>query len=409
MLKLDVKFYDKEHRSLLEKLSSFSAMENYVDNGFLVHPEIFLVYSVFVHQKQIDDFRTYNDLKRLLSKYCLFEEYFELNETVRSRFANSDDQRSNLTEEAGVGAALSLASSLYDLTEADWERKPDRLMKDLDFKIASTGKHYIEVEAKGAIVEDVTVKVSKISNKKADIGRKKNEQRNDFNNQNTLIGVIAAIPSNKQQHATCYLLDPPAGEQEEDAFKYKLLARLYYYWRELHIISKTHLLAALATRIKDIELVRDYKSLDSMPLLNRNNNEFDVPSSLFSSLSTTEAKIAFGEIIPQNESETEYFFYGMAAEIPEMLIEQNFKNIANLKFAPESFPEIRITARVKKSELKQYKGRLFNKDNEETEEPGLKSRKEIKMVANLFKTPAGRVFGYARPIYKDYRNDVNSR
>lgn len=409
MLKFDVEFYDEKHRGLLEKLSSFPAMEKYVEKGFQVHKEVFLIYSIFEHQKKRDGYRTYNDLKRLVSKVNIFQEYFELNETVRSQFDDSDDQYKAFTGAAGVGAALSLASSLYGLTEADWERKPDLTTKYLDFKIASTGKHYIEVEAKGTIVEDLKSKVSKISNKKTDIEAKKKIQRDEFNNQNTLIGVITAIPSSKQQNATCYLLDPPAGDQEEDPFKYKVLARLYYYWRELHIISKTHLLAALANRIKDIELVRDYKSLNSMPLLNRNNEVFDVPASLLSSLSTTEAKIAFGEVIPQNESETEFFFYGMAAEIPEMLIQQNFEEIANLKFAPESFPGIRITARVKKSELKKYKGRFLNKGDEETEEHGLKSRKEIKMVANLFKTPAGRVFGYARPVFKDYRNEVNSR
>lgn len=398
MLKFKVEFYDEKHRGLLEKLGSFQAMKNCVDEGFKVAKQVFLTYSVFVHQKNKEGFRTYNDLKRLVPKLSLFQEYFQLKSTVQSTFNDSDDQYKSFTEAVGVGAALSLASNLYGLTEADWERKPDSIIKDLDFKIASTGKHYVEVEAKGTIVEDVTVKSSKISNKKADIEAKKNEQRNKYNNKNTMIGVITAIPFNNQQNATCYLLDPPATEQEEDTFKYKLLARLYYYWRELHIVSKTHLLASLANRIKDIELVRDYKSLNSMPLLNRNNNEFDVPESLFSSLSTTKNNKAFGEVIPINKSETEFFFYGMAAEIPEMLIQQNFEEITNLKFAPSHFPKIKLTARVKKSELKQYKEKFPGEYNKEMGESEPKSRKEIKMVANLFRTPAGRVFGSAWPI-----------
>ncbi len=398
MLNFNVEYYDEKHRGLLEKLSSFPAMENCVDNGFKVQKQVFSTYSIFVHQKDLDGFRTYDDLKRLVQKFSIFKEYFELKSTVRSKFDDSDDQDKSFTGVAGVGVALSLASNLYGLTEADWERKPDRTYKDLDFKIASTGKHFVEVEAKGTIVRDATVKNKNISKMKVKIEAKKKVQQDKFKNQNLLIGIITAIPCTKQQNATCYLLDPPSAEYEEDAFKYKLLARLYYYWRELHVISKTHLLAALANRIKDIELVRDYKSLDSVPLMNRNNNKFDVPVSLFSSHSTTEANIAFGEVIPKNGSETEFFFYGMANEIPAMLIRQNFEEITNQKFSPVHCPEIRITARVKKKELKHYKEQFRREDNEEIDESGLKSRKEIKMIANLFKTPAGRVFGAARPV-----------
>ena len=395
MLNFDVKFYDEKHRNLLEKLDVFSTMNDYTKKGFHVSKGVFLIYSVFVHQKNKKDFKTYNDLKKMVSENQLFQKYFKINNTVQSVFDESDDQHKPYTESAGVGAALSLASSLYGLTEADWERKPDDITKDLDFiKKASNGKQYIEVEAKGTIVDDVTAKISKISNKKSDIEAKKDEQRNNYDNKNTMLGVLTAIPSNDYQNAMCYLLDPPAGKYEEDPFKYRLLSRLYFYWRELHIVSKTHLLASLANRIKDIELVQDYKSLDSMPLLNRNNNEFDVPESLFWSLSTTKDKSFFGEVIPVNESETEYFFYGMNADIIEMLIQQNFKEITSLKFNPEYLPETKIIAQVKKSELKQYK----DKYSEEKDQSEPISRKKINMVANLFRTPAGRVFGFARPI-----------
>ncbi len=80
------------------------------------------------------------------------------------------------TERLGEAIGLSVASSLHDLHEGDWARIPEtNARKTFDFKypLASDGQRFIEVEAKGAAVENNRLKPPSVSTHKRSIKEKK--------------------------------------------------------------------------------------------------------------------------------------------------------------------------------------------------------------------------------------------
>src|SRR3990172_196163 len=231
MIKFKVEYYDSDHEKSLSKLSCAAELDKVVKNGLIVPQQEFSVYSLFREQKRHTGWRTYRELaEKVPSRLGTFNDYFSLEAgSVTSRFSSTDDTDKTMTETVGVGASLSLASRMYGLTEADWEKIPVTTNKDLDFQVASTGHEIVEVESKGAVVASVAEK-SKVSGRAVDIRRKKEEQRNNHHNKNTLIGVITSIPSHKGDIAVCRILDPDGDDVGISPRKYKLLARLLYYY-----------------------------------------------------------------------------------------------------------------------------------------------------------------------------------
>ena len=180
MYKFKVEYYDEQHKSLLKQYSCYDEIEKLVVNCFTVSEEEFHSYALFREQKNYDGWRTYQELKlKIPSRLLSFKEYFSVNNgLLRSRFSHANDREKHLTEAIGVGAGLALVSQLYGLTEADWERIPETNEKDLDFEIASNGKEYIEVEVKGAVVQNINIK-SEISGRARHIKDKKKKNQKD--------------------------------------------------------------------------------------------------------------------------------------------------------------------------------------------------------------------------------------
>jgi hypothetical protein len=129
-----------------------------------------------------------------------------------------------------------------------------------------------------------------------------------------VIGVITAIPSDSKLRAKCFLLDPPPVDILLDPFKYKLLARLYFYWRELSLVPRAHFLEVLVNRIKSIQSSGEYKSLDGLPLLNSRGEPHQVPGSLFETRSSVYGRSAFSEVLPFREGR--FIFYWSASTPP---------------------------------------------------------------------------------------------
>jgi hypothetical protein len=389
MLKLDVDYYNEEHKQLLANAPFHDALEEAIKNGMEIPEEEFEVYTVFREQKQKPGWKSYSELKaRLPHRLATFSEYFDLSKgTVRSKFETGSDCDNTQTESAGVGVALAVVSKLYNLTEADWQKIPIQNVKDLDFEIASDGKEMVEVEAKGTVLdgEDIT---PGISNCKRSIENKKKEQREKQNNRNRLIGIITSFPSTEGQSAKVRVLDPPMLEDPEDPLKYKLLARLYFYWREIRLISESPFLQALINRIGDISFVSDYGSLNDRPLLNLSGEKMQIPISYTLARTILPGEIAFGEVFPLR-SDT-FFFYGFDMKIVSLLINQRFDEILNFKSnLPDAIQEIStLTARVREEELEgsQVQPSGFPKGPD-------KSRVEIPMSGRLSANSAGRVFG----------------
>lgn len=396
MLDFDVEFYNNEERNKLKSIDCFSSMVDLVNTGLRAYKEEFLVYSIFREQKNHPGFRTYKDLKRKLpSRINAFQDYFDLSSgSVISKFAARHDKDNVKTEEAGVGAGLAIASHLYNLTEADWERLPILGMKHLDFQIASTGNKFIQVEAKGTVVNDAN-KSQNIYTHKADIVAKKDEQRDKQKNTNTLLGVITAFPSTDKLKAKCYLLDPPPLSIDFNPLKYKLLSRLYYYWRELSIVSRSHFLEVLINRICAITLIKDYEQLDSLPLLNLKGEPHPVPDSLFQTRSYVRGKEAFGEVIPIDNSLEMFFFYGFRTEVVETLLKQRFEKITAITFKPFVQEDVTVYAKIPANLLHWPQDNLDLEEDQDNQ-----SRKKMRMKGDLTHTPSGRVLGLLRPREK---------
>ncbi|NIR06608.1 MAG: hypothetical protein GTN82_14400 [Candidatus Aminicenantes bacterium] len=398
MLTIKVDYYNEKNKDLLSQLSCIKSLNELVESGLKFKEEEFLTYTVFMEQMNLKGWRTYSELKKLLPpRAVIFKQYFDLdNGTIKSRFTGSKMNKVQ-TQSAGVGAALTLVSRLYGLTEADWEIIPVKKYKDLDFEIAikgseiaSTGEEIIQVEAKGTIIEDYNISQS-IVNAKKSIEEKKETQRTQYDNKNTLIGVIAGFPHENNLDAICRVLDPPPYEINEDPYKYKLLARLYFYWRQISLISKSHVLLALINRIQDIATLSDFRELSAQPLLNHRGEVFERPVSLFFSRSIVGQDLGFGEVFPINKDE--FFFYGFDSEIIDLLIKQDFKEINGFlnKGRRELESEVKVLGRIRKSDL--IEAHIDVSDLKMTPD---KTRYEMNLVGRCFETPAGRILGYLK-------------
>ena len=364
-------------------------LDDALANGLEIDDQEYLVYTLFREQKVHPGWHTYAELKaKLPSRQAAYEQYFDLSGgTVRSCFINAADLDNAKTEGSGVGATLSVVSALYGMTEADWEKIPVAQVKDLDFH-ASTGKETVEVEAKGTV--DNSRAKAGISGKKGQIEAKKTAQRSPaVNNTNTLIGVIASFPNVAGQNAVCRLLDPPVESPTNDPRKYKLLARLSYYWREVGSFRSLDSLLRLANRLRAISLVEDYSVFDGQPLLDQHGERFGRPESIFSTHSVVGSNFAFGEVVPLSPGV--FYFYGFEASILDMLIEQSFRDILAFRSssAGERIPAP-IIARVPGSDLSQTS---TSQQGGSPPRVGNLNRFEIPSRGEFAVTQAGRVIG----------------
>jgi len=392
MLRFDVDFYDDNHKERLKNnCERYGDIQQLVQQGFEVAKEELFSYCMFVYQQRgVRAWETYGDLRDQLPKYrAVWEDHFSFSKgTVFSKFSAHKAVK-HFTETMGVGGALSIVSQIYELTEADWEKVETGRRKTLDFSIASTGTHFVEVEAKGSIVSDH--QKSHLWGQKDHIEKKKLTQRQQGNN-NTMIGVITAIPCDSSLGAKCYMLDPPPTEIPFDPVKYKLLSRLYFYWRELSLVSRAHFLEVLINRIKSIQRSHDYESLDGLPLLNSRGEPHQVPDSLFETRSSVYGRSAFGEVLPLGDDR--FFFYGFDKDAVEALIRQDFSQLNALSFKSRTESDTRVSAKIPRRLVGGPRTEVKHDEDSEEDE----SRKTLSMIGDLVHTSSGRVLGCVKPV-----------
>ena len=384
MIRFKVAYYDDTHKENLASLPCHDRLQTVVDHGLEVVGNEFCVYSMFREQKNLPGWRTFKEMRKLLPRRIqAFRDYFSFSHgTVTSRFSTCEQLDNTQTEAAGVGAALTLASNIYGLTEADWQPIPREGIGTLDHRIASTGDHFVEVEAKGTVTDELTK--SAVSSQKSKIDKKKADQQSQ-GNPNTLIGVITAFPTQPGQLALCRIMDPPSQVKDYDPWRHKILARLYFYWRELSFLTRSHLVIALRNRWQDLAAIRDIAELDGSPLLGGNGKRLSIPSSLEMSKSLAGPHIAFGEAIPLNGPEL--YFYGFAFDVLQPLLDQQHGSIESFKsLAPTRLgQETRVTVRLRKADARQY-----DVDWQKTSDP---NRLQTTLTAKLYANSAGRVVG----------------
>ncbi len=386
MLDFDVSYYNETHRQLLADTAIADELDRLVKNGLQLKEAEYWAYSVFKHQKDKGEWRTYKQLRRKLPKFRpAYREYFDTKrKTVQSVFSGTDTDRAT-TEAMAVGASLGLMSEALGLHEADWEKIDESKKKDLDFQIAATRRSIYELESKGAVSDDDGV--SSISGKRAEIEAKKKDQRKG-GNKNQLVGIITKFPTSKLKKTHCYLLDPPSFAGAINPIKHKLLARLLFYLREINMVLAARFLIALANRINDLGHIDDFGALDGKPLIDSDGDPFNVPESASTVRSIDRPRRFFGEVFPF--SDTTWFFYGFDFTLLEMLIAMRHQDILDFKSAlPGQLPEkVVILGRLHLRDMRRMG--LPPNAGRKTPDP---NRREIELVGELYANNAGRVFG----------------
>lgn len=392
MIEFDVEYYDDEHKKKLSGHDYSPAIGSLVKNGIKVTEDEFVVYSLFREQKNYPGWRNYQELKQKLpTRIDTFRDYFDTGGgTLKSKFPRRDFDIKQ-TESAGVATALLAMNEIFNLHEADWGRIPTtKKFKTLDFELASelasNGKRFIQVEAKGTIFESKSLDNTAALKKKIE---EKKEAQGKLANANTLFfGVIAGFPYSQNSNAVGLLLDPPLNNNLGDPQKHRLLARLYYYVNNLRTISKSHLVMALMNRIRVLELADDYTEFDRIPLVDVYGETLETPPTSIYSKTMIDEEIA-GNVFPI--SRREFFYSAFDLEVYNVLVKQDFEMIRNYesKLARIVQQQRTIKARVEVDDLKRY-------DLSPSLYRQIPHTKQVimELTGKIFATRSGRVVGF---------------
>lgn len=390
-LKVRVDYYNPEHEKAFSKYSNYDNIRRIAGNVIEIEQSEFLTYMVFTEQKDFTGFRTYTELSTKATDRCgFFKDYLDFSgESIRSKLPHQhiDD---NIRERIGVAGSLCIVNKIHELTEADWECVPEqggkKAQMTTDYKMASDGSKFVFVESKGSALENNKLKKSTISQHKKSIEDKKEVSRKSENN-NLYYGVISVIDDRPDSILQSWLVDPPPPEYSLEPYRYKLLSRLYFYWRNLKFITpNSSVLLALINRINVLKIVRNFSELDGIHFLNRNGSTMEAYPNSFSQKSFIERINIVGRLYHLKDA---YFlFVGFPTYIYDLLISQKFEHINRFKYFNGTITEV-LTCRINKEEIKllnlsEEKLKRFRKVNDNI--------LELKVEGEFYFNESGRVF-----------------
>ncbi|NOJ98943.1 hypothetical protein HMI51_39290 [Corallococcus coralloides] len=397
MIKIDVKYYDEEQETAFSQWPLKNRIDSLVEKGVEVDELEYLIYSVFTEQRDRDGWKTYADMRNLVSHRAeTFRQYFDLTQGGLSSRFPSDDGDVAMTEKAGVATSLVVANKIFDLHEADWTRIPKGQVKTLDFSYASTGKAYVEVESKGSVVADVSAKVSSISHHKKSILNKKSEQRQrgHLGHPVFMMGTIASIPNGSHQQAVCWLVDPPGEGVEMDPWKFKLITRLEYYLRGLRPLSQASLLIALRNRIEAIFSVAGYEALDRVRLVGSTGRPFRFRGPFYRNKTIVESmqSRAVGRVFYVGGRE--FMFMGFDVDVYSLVARQRFQEIVDYesKMAAHESNVQSVEAWLEPQDFRDANPESFGAEWEEK-----RKRYRLRLIGPVIFTRSGRVAGVLNP------------
>jgi hypothetical protein len=336
-IKIKVNFYDNEQKNLIQRNfpKDFEIIKEVADKTIDISLEDFKTYAYFRHQyKKNGRHASFLDLNQMAQNWGHYDMYFELKSDGKlvSVFPDDKIEASDVSEMIGVAGGLSVASSIYGLTQADWTKIPiTTAHKDFDFSHASClPDRFINIEAKGSVVIDNSYKPSTVSLHKSNIITKKDDtdfKKKYITTRDSNIGIITVADRNKNLQS--WIVDPPIDDFEISPVKYKLLKRLYFYHSILRLISKrSYITLTLANRIRAIELTNDYDKLNKTPLLNYNFDKVNLTDSFINSHTGSKKRNIIGNTFLINKK---IFFIGIPTDLIQTLINQNFDDILTLK------------------------------------------------------------------------------
>ena len=270
-MKIDVAYYDSRHEDLIAEWPSRirKRAEALVDSGLSISAEHLALFSVYKDQMDRPGFRSLSELQpKIKNRFDKLSEYYDFSHTIKALFPEVPVEEK---ERLGVAVSLIVASEIFSIGEADWTKIPETTsQKTLDYRpVAVSGGKFVEVEAKGSVVEeDVTRKTSSVSQMKAHIIEKKQEtEASVSHDKHLLLGTILAMPTEPRQRACCWLLDPPTESTRQDPARHQLLARMTWFLRTLRLISGSQVVMALAERLQVLRNLANPAELSNVPLV----------------------------------------------------------------------------------------------------------------------------------------------
>lgn len=411
-LKLNVQFIDTKHKSLFESQGYFDKVIKIISNSTEISSIEFSTYLLYTEQKDYEGFRFYKDFERkLLKSLMLIEDSIEFkNNTIKPLFVGSNLPRSFI-EKYGVSISLCLANKCFDLQEADWYGIPELSgrfgRRTLDFDIAATKEHYVQIESKGTtFTKSNKVNKKKIYQHKTSILKKKESylkddtQGQDPITKDVLLGIIAILDKRDDSNALNYLVDPPALRINMAPLKYKLLSRLSFYYSLLYeISSRSRIIPLLANRINVLYKLDNFQSLSGASLVSSLEKGDVIKPGMFNNRAIIRGKSyknsydnyidVIGRIYT-DLSINGFIFSGVKLDIYEMLIEQNHERIINFEKPFYRSNEMALL-RIKRGDY------TFSLYEEFIKEFGRKRNDdyyEIELEGDFYYSKSGRVYGF---------------
>ena len=381
-VKFDVDYYDEAEKQKFSDLDLESKFKDLVADGLEIDELELLAIGLFNEQYDADGWRTRDDLRdRAKERLAGFRQYFTTEGGSLAAKRAAADMAGNTTELMGAAASLATMDKAFGFHAADWKKLPVGQDKDLDFEIASTGAHYVVVESKGAVVENVRLKDGLPGHKKSIQDKKKVQRPNRPND--VLVGTVTAIPQDPTQRARVLLVDPPAPLVEEDPFRFKVQVRLSFYRDVLRAIGRPHLLIALTNRLRSIASVSEVKALDGVPLVNADDELFGVPPSFLSDRSHS---LDEGLVVLTTTTKEGILLVGLDLDVIPVIVAQQFDVVNAWRSSRSGRKRVQFILLLTPEEL-----RGFTTDGQELDDEDRPRR--VVTECDVFVSPAGIVLG----------------
>jgi hypothetical protein len=395
-----VDFYDSEEMALF----AASPMREYVNDlpqTLALSTVDLLAYYLYYKKKPgVPGYSTHEEVARHWAD-ALFEFEGQLEFTASSlRVIQNARLDTGTTERLGEAFGLSVASKLHGLHQADWDRIPEsNRSKTLDFQrphLASDGRQFIQVEAKGSASVNNDLKPPSISKHKASIKAKKAEVPKATRHLSVLYGTISVVDNRQNSTAKCWLVDPPA-EIPGDPIRFKIVNRLKYIGALISLISPRSVLAAtLQTRLSALESLENIQVLDGKPLLKGDGRTFATETfldrrrhnSFFTGRSVVTSE-AIGGVIYFVDKER-FLFIGLQEDLVALAIAQSFDKIQEYAYQEKTI-ERSVDCVIPKGRFTQsFRPYLKIPLSGLAKDTGYA---RFKMIGQLHCTQAGLVFG----------------
>jgi len=275
-LRVNVAYYDEEERVALTKSIGQDILGGPSRELTIPTPDFCSYYLYYKLRQSVPGYGSHDDVAQKWA-FALAELDGQVQFAGGSvRLLQADGTSSGTSERIGEAIGLSVASRLHTLHEGDWSRIPiSNTRKTFDFeRIASDGRRFILLEAKGSSVENNLLKPSTVSEHKRSIKEKKAAATATERQNAILYGTIGVLDDRPNSVARCWLVDPPAGVLA-DPTQFRLITRLEFIAQWMSLLGpRSQMAAALRTRLSALRVVKDFHALDGVSLRTGSDSEF---------------------------------------------------------------------------------------------------------------------------------------